>query len=331
MSLTPEQASQLPIFTTQNIAELTTAVTNTIGRSFEQLQLECRASRERESNTSKIKDAASVITRCDGMHNVDVREWMRAMEVAGTVTEGVPNNIHRLTRKTTAGALYRAVEEWVSTLGAGNVVTWNALRVFVSDRFLGTNELDRLRLEISKLKQGADSVLTFNRRFMEMGRIAYPLPRAADIERMLIRFYATALNDKDLAKKLIVESGANDLEAAMNYVDGLNAGTELFQSLYGDELMDCSAVRATPPVDFKKIVEQQNTKIAKLQAQLKETQNKKTKSTTIRCYYCNKPGHIKRDCKKRQRSSHNGPPRFQSGEPSPQAANGNPQGNHLNY
>ena len=80
---------------------------------------------------------------------------------------------------------------------------------------------------------------------------------------MVLQNYASALNDRGLAKRMIIESGATTLTMAMEYVDKINAGTELFESLCGEEPMDCSHVseQQKEALSQKKVLEQQNTKI----------------------------------------------------------------------
>ena len=101
------------------------------------------------------------------------------METAVQATAGVPNNVHRIARKTTRGQLYRAIEQrfWI-TPG----ISWAVLKAYVSDAFLGTNEQERLRLEMTKQKQGTDGILMFNRKFSALAEIEYGTEaRAPDV------------------------------------------------------------------------------------------------------------------------------------------------------
>ena len=74
--------------------------------------------------------------------------------------------------------------------------------------FLGTNEDERLRLELSKIKQGADGILMYNRKFCELADAAYGEQRQEEVERTIRCHYKTSLNDCDLAKKAILECDA---------------------------------------------------------------------------------------------------------------------------
>ena len=300
--LTQDQAAQFAVFTTQNVADIIKSVTD----SIHGLRADYQSTRQHESNANRIKEVASAIERCDGVHAVDVREWLQAMSLATDQTRTIPNNVHRLARKTTNGALYRHIEEWITTYTInGQQVTWAALRAFVTNRFLGQNELERLRLELAKMKQGSDNVLLFNRKFAEAAAVAYAEPREAETERLVMRYYATALTDQGLAKRIIIESGANSLQDAQSFADKMAAGEELYNSLIGHEPMDCSVV--SEKVNHDKVIEQQNTKIAKLEAQIKQlTTQKRTApppqpqgqpQRQVKCFNCMKLGHYARDCR----------------------------------
>ena len=154
----------------------------------------------------------------------------------------------------------------------------------------------------------------FNRKFREKAEAAYgDTPRAVEVEKTIIRNYVMALTDKDLARKIITESGAETLAEVIRYADKVATGIELFDTIFSqEEPMDVSVVTSPAPakdhVDLKKQIERQNTKIDKLEAQLKQERDQKVTtrslSQEVQCYLCGQFGHIKRDCRKAQ-GAHN--------------------------
>ena len=262
-------------------------------------------------NQNKIKDQCAHIERCDGLVTEDIREWIRNVNLAVKNTEGIPHNVRRISRKTTTGALYRAIERWCLAQENDAQITWDNVRKYVQDSFLGANEDERLRLELSKIKQGADGILMYNRKFRELADAAYGEQRQDEAERTVRRHYLTSLNDRDLAKKAILECDATTLEGLITYVDKIAMGMELYNTMFeGEEPMDCSVVgkekgaTAKPEKsDVEKRLERQNTKIAKLQAQVESMSVRgplpSRPGKRIVCFQCGREEHMQRECRNR--------------------------------
>ena len=291
----------------QHLQSMTDTVTNAVTANIAKLIAVKEEEKLEGKNQNTIRDQCAHIERCDGLVTEDIREWLRNVNLAVQNTQGIPHNVRRIIRKTTTGQLYRAVERWCLAQPPDGV-TWTNLSRYVQDSFLGTNEAERLRLDLAKVKQGADGILMFNRKYRELAEAAYGERRGAEAERTVIRHYLTALKDHELSKKVILESNATTLAEVITYVDKMAMGLELFNTMFEEEPMDCSMVdkekTATDKSDLEKKLEKQNTKIAKLQAQVQAMSMDRSPPSRpgrrITCYQCGKEGHVRRDCPKNQ-------------------------------
>ena len=301
VEMNQDQIEQLHNITAENLRHLSDDITQNITDNVQRLLEEARQGRVAGSNQSRIKEQCENVNKCDGTLTEEIREWLKCADLAVRNTGDIDQNVHRITRKTTGGQLFRSIE---AQLRANPNITWDQLKTYVSDSFLGTNETERLRLEISQIKQGADSILMFNRKFREMAETVYGVvPRGQQVERILIRHYIMAVSDKELARKIITESNLRSIENVLEYADKFATGIVLYQTMFPrEEPMDISVVNPLVPerknkeVDnLKRQIERQNTKIAKLEAQVHQgqVQNKTTEGV---CYYCGRQGHYKSNC-----------------------------------
>ena len=316
MALNAEQVEQLHTITTENLRHVSADITTNITENVQRLLDETKRGRIAGTNQNRIKEQCENVNKCDGLLTEEIREWLKSADLAVKNTIDIDNNVHRITRKTTTGQLFRSIE---ARFRATPLITWDQLKSYVSDAFLGTNEVERLRLEISKIKQGADSILMFNRKFREMAETVYGVePRATEVERILIRHYVMAVNDKELARKIVTDSGLRSIENVLAYADKFATGIELFETMFpSEEPMDVSVVN--PPIqdrknkdleDMKRVIERQNTKIAKLEAQLQQGRATSSKKPTEgACYWCGRQGHFRSDCPSYRQHQRFNPPR----------------------
>jgi len=230
---------------------MTEHLSQTITTNIRDLRQDSAAQRITQSNISAVTEQCQAVPKCDGLNSEDLREWIRNVDIAIENTTTVPHNVERITRKTTTGVLYRTLEKWKRAIPVSIPPTlpdWPSMRKHVIANFLGANEEDRLRAELSRTKQGPETILSFNRQFREKADMAYGLePRDANHELLLVRAYVSALTDTNLARKVVSKTNMANLKEAMAYTDRKEATTELFFSLRpGEEMMDCSAVAPTP-------------------------------------------------------------------------------------
>ena len=286
----------------QHLQRMTDTVAAAVTTNVERLIAAKEEDSTRNRNQGKIQDQCAHIERCDGLITEDIREWIRNVQLAVQNTQTIPHNVRRIARKTTTGQLYRAIERWC--IGKPDAeITWANLSHYVQDAFLGSNEAERLRLDLAEVKQGADSILMFNRKYRELADAVYGENRGNDAERTVIRHYLTALKDRELAKKVIMENKTATLTETINFVDRMAMGLELYNTLFeGEEPMDCSVIgkEKEGKTDVEKKMERQETKIAKLQAQLRQMTLKglgmSRPGRPIKCFECGQEGHVRREC-----------------------------------
>ena len=320
-----------------------TAIATGIASVLTHLQQKSRA----EERNQRLASIAGHIEKCDGLSELATREWMKGMQIAQQMTDNINDNVMRLVNRTTTGGMYRNLQNWM----IGKVVTWANLSQYVRNHYLGSNEDERLKIELSKYRQANTPIMVHNRKFKELAFDAYPCDsqdgrtRLAATEKILVQCYIRSLTDKQLAQRILIENQTESLNTAIDYVDRLSANMELF-SVIIDEPMDCSAIANKPTEEekYKLLSERQNTKIAKLEAQvadMRKSQQSNGRQNGFQrqngagsgngnnyrkpfvCYNCGKPGHMSRECRS--------PPRNPQGQGRPQQRQGNNrQQQHLN-
>ena len=339
------QAQQQPLPNDDDLTDPETTIASGIASVLTHLKQKSRA----EERNQRLANIAGHIEKCDGLSEQATREWMKGMQIAQQMTNNIDGNIMRLVNRTTTGGMYRNLQTWMQ----GRVVTWLSLSQYVRNHYLGSNEEERLKIELSKYRQANTPIMVHNRKFKELAYDAYPCDsqdggtRLPATEKILVQCYIRSLADKQLAQRILIENQTQSLEVAIDYVDRLSANMELF-SVITDEPMDCSAIANRPPdedkTNYKLVAEKQNTKIAKLEAQLAEM--RKTQQNgggrqngrqngmrgqngagghgngykkPFSCYNCGKPGHMSRECRS---------PKKPQGQGQPDQRQGNRQ--HLN-
>ena len=152
-------------------------------------------------------------------------------------------------------------------------------------------------------------------KFREAAAAAYPLPRSADAERTLVHAYIRSLYHYDIKKKIIEHHPAN-VDAAMNRAEQIDSDRDQCRRLIGDrkeEPMEVVAYNTTAQTDnrktlqeIKKQLDNLTTDVGKMKTQQwqkgERRQEKKRWTDDGRpiCFFCQKPGHMMRECRKKK-------------------------------
>ena len=217
--------------------------------------------RQQQARDKLINDQTQVIRKCDGNIPSEVREWLEEIEIS------IPslNNLYRpnaamieVVTKTIIGPLRKAVEYFLQAQPARDATLWQDIREHIIQSFLTANENEKLKADVERFRQlSYDTIHSFNRRFSELIRKAYPVPRNQDVQRLLIRAYTRALHDQQLAKRMIVNNRPQNIEAAMQYTANQAAGEEMFQCIgFNEEPME---VDSTAPIGKVKEKQEQSS------------------------------------------------------------------------
>ena len=179
-----------------------------------------------------------------------MREWLTQVELAEAKLQGSGIEV---AEQTARGLLRQELERWMNTQVARNAVTWPQLRAHLRTAFLSQNENERLQAELGRTTRvSGEGYLAYNRRFREAASRAYPLPRQALAEHLVVQAYAKGLDDVHLARK-VMENNPATLQAAITLVENRVAGIERFKDLglntneRKEEAMDTTLITNTPP------------------------------------------------------------------------------------
>ena len=119
----------------------------------------------------------------------------------------------------------------------------------------------------------------------------------------MIRAYAWALYDTSIARKLITEGNPEELEAVLTYNEHIAAGIELFyniQRFKREEPMEISALHSAREV----VSPEKHEKLQKELEGVKQQNERlmtRMMTRTVVCHFCNKVGHIARECYRKQK------------------------------
>lgn len=325
---------------------------------------------------SGIEYYATSVDVCDGSIPAEFRRWLQGLdhvsnmpnvdlqtclEVASLKSRGtLRTELERLIQQTAQIAVAAAA-------AAGNPAPqnlrgwpWAPIRQNLQNTFLSANEPDNLRLELDASRQPAhQNVGPYNIDYMERAARAYPLPRNADAERILVQGYIKSLKEAYMARKVIQRHPAN-LHAAMTAAEQIATDSERMNKLLGrrEEPMDVNILQTpTYPDPIRLLTE----KIDALQTSLQQmkdrpqqpTQNQRgspaagrgnrgkpsrgrgntmkwTEDGRAICYRCDRVGHIGRNCRNNPPTPQNWPQK-QRGGGSPRGGRPPYQGDTRNY
>jgi hypothetical protein len=192
------------------------------------LQLEATAQAKADAEAKRIPP-------CDGSNPDLLRNWMRDVDMATNYSDrAVYIAAHSAT-----GDLRVELEHHLAAAPNRHRVTWDALKKYLADAFLLPNEDERLRTDITKMKQGPyETCASYGRRFRTAADLAYPPritnvgPARSDVENRLLRdAYIIGLRDKPIRQKLTLDTHPDTYQQAIYKVSTLAADNTRWEDL----------------------------------------------------------------------------------------------------
>jgi hypothetical protein len=271
---------------------------------------------------------------CDGSGLRDVRKWLANIHAAiHRVPQGgdVERHILQLIEKTATEDLLDEIEAFSRHQQAANPpvqVTHAALRAHIQTAFLGPDEANVLKDELRSIKQTQrEDVPRFNRRFLKAADLAYPQPRDANTEELVTDKYLGALLQGKIKDRVFShDPQLVTLAAAMQVSSEEWARQRRRQRIQREcqrEEEPMEVNEAAPVWTSSQEVGTVRDTLAAIAGTIKTLQSdvaelKRPTSTAsaapqepsarpsggrpkLRCFYCNRPGHYKRNCLRRKR------------------------------
>lgn len=238
------------------------------------------------------------VPRCDGANSNAVRQWFREIEMTMPYTEWTVY----IAANTATGALRQELEHYLSLHHNREAAAWSEVREHLEKAFLSPHEKQKLRHELTNMKQGAyETCASFNRRFRAAADLAYPTTSRAgtrneDQTEILLNAYIDGLRDDSMAERLVYWGRPEDLPTAMRLVDDYEADINRVQMCRRrttdrqEEPMEIGAVQpsATIPVEVTRALSEVSEvkrqmsgltqQFTKLMATLKEGPSKSVSS-----------------------------------------------------
>ena len=277
----------------------------------------------RNQQRDVVKRLVKKIDPCDGSSPQKVRDWVLDIEMTLPYINADDASVRTIVEDTIVGQLRREYESFQAGQANRAATTWNDIRQHIRAAFLTADENEFLRSNLEKVKQTQfERNVAFSRRFREAADDAYPAANRGEAEqRIILTQYIKGLRCRDLVKWLIQETRPTTLQEATTAVERFSADDEKFARLgwLDDnrqvEAMEVGAVHQSE-MDKKmdgllRMVTGLQSSFTKLSASTAPTSvpskssasqpNRPAQSqrSTGKCFYCDKPGHLKRDCRKR--------------------------------
>ena len=196
---------------------------------------QAEARREREACLERdrlIRHAvqfAQSIPQCDGTHPDAMRDWLREIDISKTHTVMTLTVAHISSRNN----LRRQLDTYVARQPNKDNVTWEQVKVHLEKMFLSPKELDKLRSELSIIKQGAyEKTPQFCMRFTDLAEQAYPIAlddnarpiqRSIDAERTILDAFLGGLADRTTAHMCLQLGNPKTFSAAIDFVTEFDA------------------------------------------------------------------------------------------------------------
>lgn len=278
---------------------------------------------QEQNERALMHDQCVKVEPCDGSDPTLVKRFLRDLEL-------VPIQLRfEVFERTARDSLLREGIFWFRQ----NVDRpWPAFKMHIIQSFVSQDTDGVMKKELYKIvRQPYETIVSYNRRFRDLTNEAYPrevdangafLPRNPDQTELLIKTYAGGLKDRNLATRIVTPDWPNTLEEAMERAALTEKKIENVQRLGYPEPMEIDVLHEkagnrTQKADthnlelhnLKSLYGKLESKVDKFIKAVESTKPqqgqreyvpKQQNKAQIRCYYCDKPGHIQRDCRKKK-------------------------------
>ena len=262
-----------------------------------------------------VRGAVRTITICDGAVATEVREWIRGVEIVHARGDNVTIEV---SVRTTKATLLETIERHIAAQGAlqppvaRGAVPWPGLRDAVKLALLGPGDADAVRQQLADAVQAAhEDEATYALRFATLARDAYPPPRGADIERIVVKYFTKGLACPALREVIVVHRRPADLTTAITVakevaaaqleMSALSPGGQIAATAVKPAAADPNKNDATPPSESadKLAIAALSKKLDKLSTRHGELRSnvRKPPANQGGCFNCGRRGHFARDCR----------------------------------